>query len=202
MANSISTFKSFEKMIESNPTLSKTLNVNQMLTGENGGMIQEFYRLLSSFEEFLINGVETILVTKGVSRDSTLIETLDVKHNKGMFELLANDYYENISKGRKAGARKVPINDLVEWIKKKNISYKGSINSAAFAIQTSIYKNGIRGKNYEEIVVNFTADAISEFMSGFIQQTTTINMLKGFYQFTNNKYVSIGVQYEGINKSV
>lgn len=64
-------------------------------------------------------------------------------------ELKGPDKYKWVQLGRRKGSGKgtrVPIQALVEWIKKKNIKPRDgkSINSLAWAIQMSIYKEGIK----------------------------------------------------------
>ena len=56
-----------------------------------------------------------------------------------------------VDRGRKAGTKKVPIDAILRWIRVKGIDLRGKREvSVAFAIQHSIFKNGIpsnRNKN-------------------------------------------------------
>jgi hypothetical protein len=79
------------------------------------------------------------------------------------------DYFKYVNKGRKKEVKKVPIPSLLEWIKIRGIrgrNKKGKFIpnlSLAFAIQTNIFKYGIRKTNIytkgvedlEEIFSNF-----------------------------------------------
>jgi hypothetical protein len=67
------------------------------------------------------------------------------------------DYFENVNWGRRPGKKKVPISAILDWIKIRGLKpkdYKGRGRpsklgqlSLAFAIQTNIYKFGIRPAN-------------------------------------------------------
>jgi hypothetical protein len=71
--------------------------------------------------------------------------------------LTANYYAEYVISGRRPGARKVPIDALLKWVKAKGIqaqSGKGRRGGVmrdtqlAFAIQNAIYKRGIASKDF------------------------------------------------------
>ena len=102
------------------------------------------------------------MVSRGLDNDSDLVKSVDMGYSGDFFQLLANDYYQYVSRGRRPRARKVPVEDIIAWIKEKNINYRGSINSAAFAIQQAIYKRGIKGKLFEESVIDFSSETIAE----------------------------------------
>ena len=112
----------------------------------------------------LTKATKVVMAKKGVERNSNLLKTVEWEKKQNGFVLLANDYYQYVSSGRKRGARKVPITDLIPWIKKYNIRPTAgqTINQLAFAIQSSIYKSGIRGKKFEDPVENVTLDMITE----------------------------------------
>jgi len=50
-------------------------------------------------------------------------------------------------KGRRAFVQKVPIQSLINWMKKAGIS---TDNNLVYAIRESIYQNGIKAKNFLE----------------------------------------------------
>lgn len=70
-------------------------------------------------------------------------------------EITYADYFEYVNKGRRIGAKRVPLNALIEWIKIRGIRRrdekgrfaKGSRLGLAFAIQQNIFKYGIRPAN-------------------------------------------------------
>jgi hypothetical protein len=79
--------------------------------------------------------------------------SVDVQNGDPTLVLSYIDYFENVNLGRRAERRKVPVSALVEWIKIRGIqgrNKKGQFIprlSLAFAIQTNIYKFGIRPTN-------------------------------------------------------
>jgi hypothetical protein len=82
-------------------------------------------------------------------------------------ELYALEYLAYLDRGRPKFTKRVPLDALLIWIRKKRLGLPGrnaqgryqarrsrstgrriSANQLAFAIQTSIYKRGIRGRNF------------------------------------------------------
>jgi len=55
------------------------------------------------------------------------------------------DYIQNLDRGRKPGARKVPLQAILKWLKKIG---RPSTNALAFRIQKSIYKRGIKPREF------------------------------------------------------
>jgi hypothetical protein len=82
--------------------------------------------------------------------------------------------------GRRAGAKRVPISALINWLKRYRVvsrdkktgkyqkSAEGSINSTAWAIQKAIFKNGIKPRPFIESTLDYAEglleDAIEEVM--------------------------------------
>lgn len=103
-------------------------------------MIQELINLI-------LNLVKSSWIGTGIDKNSDLIKSVQLQYsNSDGIIIYANSYAENIQKGRKKFSKKIPINFLIEFIKKNNRSAK-NVNNIAYAIQNSIYKNGIVGKN-------------------------------------------------------
>lgn len=71
-------------------------------------------------------------------------------------KLSYNDYAEYLDRGRRPGAKKVPIQALIKFIKIRNLQSKikgrkgrfTNINQIAFMIQNSIYRKGIKGRKF------------------------------------------------------
>jgi hypothetical protein len=73
--------------------------------------------------------------------------------------LFANDYLQWLDKGRKPGTKKIPIDALIKFIKKRKLQQKFrrmskrgrgqfmTLNQIAFLLQSSIYKKGIAPRN-------------------------------------------------------
>lgn len=107
------------------------------------------------------------------------------------------DYFENVNWGRRKEKKRVPISDLLDWIRVRGIrgrNKKGRFIpnlSFAFAIQTNIFKFGIRPSNIydkgldslldfvdnppQELVDEYqdVYDMISEDVNRFLEQTIT-----------------------------
>mgnify|MGYP003604025386 FL=1 len=114
------------------------------------------------------------ITQSGVKAKSDLAKSVKYTVTKDGIQMEVAAYYPYVSGGRRAMIRKVPIKDLIQWIKKYNIRPRNgqTINQLAFAIQTSIYKRGIRAKNYvdkvETGVADYTAMAIADDMAEVI----------------------------------
>lgn len=111
------------------------------------------------------------------------------------------DYFNNVNRGRKAGVKRVPLNALMEWIKVRGLKgrdKKGrfmSTTNLAWAIQTNIFKYGVRPANiYDAGITDLEAyfdnfpnnlppdllvegedifEAVAEDINAFIEQTLT-----------------------------
>ena len=96
-----------------------------------------------------------------------VIESIEWKYRDESFVLLANDYLTYIDSGRRPRARKIPVVELIKWLRKKNIKprYGQTINSLAYAIQNSIYKSGIRAKHLLDPMMNQTLDVLEEYLA-------------------------------------
>jgi hypothetical protein len=97
--------------------------------------------------------------------NTDVIESVEWIYKDNAFVLWANEYLQWIISGRKPMARKIPVEALIKWMKKKNIVPIGagqSTNSVAYAIQNSIYKSGIKMRPFGTLIVNASLDILSE----------------------------------------
>lgn len=129
--------------------------------------------------------VQRIMISAGVRPDSDLIKSIEFIPTDSGLQLLANDYYQYLSTGRKPKARKVPIENLISWIKKYKIG-SGDINNLAWAIQQGIYKNGIKGKAYADLVSDSVAELSSEQLSTVLSELLLEDMVMAFDPLTKN----------------
>lgn len=88
------------------------------------------------------------LERQGHVATSDLLNSVEVavEEVSGGFELQGMYLYYGrfVDTGRPAGITRVPIDALLDWIRVKNITFEGKSElQTAFAIQTSIYNNGI-----------------------------------------------------------
>lgn len=105
------------------------------------------------------------------------------------------DYFENVNLGRRKERKKVPISAILDWIKVRGLQGRNKKGrfiprlSFAFAIQTNIYKFGIRPANIYDKgldgLLNFVEnpppglgdewqdvfDMIAEDVNKFLEQT-------------------------------
>lgn len=76
--------------------------------------------------------------------DSNLAKEAKVESNTpNEYLLFYNDYLEYIESGRKPFARKVPVQALIQWARRKGIN---DDSSTIYAIRESIYKYGIKAR--------------------------------------------------------
>jgi len=123
----------------------------------------------NSVTKALLNELTTafnmVLINSGIKENSDLIKSVGIEYTTNLFTVYANDYMIWVSTGRRPGVKKVPINALILFIKKNNITIgKLGINQVAFAIQNAIYKNGIMAKNFMEKLIATSLEVISESM--------------------------------------
>ena len=95
--------------------------------------------------------------------DSDLSRSIEYTYKDNIFIMLANDYFQYVARGRQPKARKVPVEELIKWMKKKGIApKKGNYNATAFAIQQTIYKNGLKPRPFVNPIIAADLEIISE----------------------------------------
>lgn len=103
---------------------------------------------LNSIGQFIVSEMIAELSQQGHRATGKLIESLDydITESKDvtMLDISFLDYGRYVETGRRAGARKVPIQALVDWVITKGIA-SGNTNvlRVAYAIQTKIFQEGI-----------------------------------------------------------
>jgi hypothetical protein len=99
--------------------------------------------------------------------NTALINSIEWQYKENIFMMIANDYFQWVNSGRRPRARKVPVEALIKWLKKKNIvpSKGQTINSLAFAIQNSIYKVGIRARMFTDPIIGITLDTLEMYIA-------------------------------------
>ena len=150
-------------------------------------MLSDVDQIVESFKEELTLAVQQVLIKNGVEKNSNLVKSIEWTVQNGVFVMLANDYYEYVSTGRRPRARKVPIMALVQWIKDKRLKGRNkktgrfiTNNSLAFAIQNSIYKNGIKGKNFITEVDEVVGDIAEIRMAEGLEDLLILELDKTF----------------------
>jgi len=123
------------------------------------------------------------MTQNGIEKGSNLTKSVEYDLEDSGIQLVANNYWYYASQGRRARTSKVPIKALIDYIKRYNIRPRGSqtINQLAFAIQTSIYRQGINPKNYAQKVIDGVADLTQETLLNELSEDIAneiINKLK------------------------
>lgn len=122
------------------------------------------------------------LEQSGVRRNSDLSKSVMYIGNKDNIRLEVNYYYPFVSDGRRPGVRKVPIEALIEFIKKNGITPQNgkTINQLAYAIQNTIYKQGINPKNYIDKVINIAGEVSQEEIADGLMDEVADNLVSAF----------------------
>jgi len=93
--------------------------------------------------------------------DSDIYSDIDVNiEDLSIINILVNSYIDSIESGRKAGAKRVPIDALIIWCNKKGIQ---ADNGVVYAIQESIYKYGISPRPIFDMVYNIWDEHFSKY---------------------------------------
>lgn len=98
-------------------------------------------------------------VGKNTLKDSALrndVEAKVITSDNAIIQTFFNHYIIYVEKGRKKGAKRIPIDALRDWALRKGIP---TDNNTLYAIQTAIVRDGIKGrpilatleKNIEEL---------------------------------------------------
>jgi hypothetical protein len=116
------------------------------------------------------------LESKGLPKNSKAVGSIVVDASLYDLSIQYPEYLGYWDSGRKSGGKKVPIMALVEWIKGKNLNKgKKTDTQLAFAIQTAIWKRGLKPKNILPSLMNEIIDLylenIVEYKSEEVQKT-------------------------------
>jgi hypothetical protein len=117
---------------------------------------------------------------------SPLLDTLraEVKSPSGnardlaaLLTVYVADYARYVEAGRRPGARKVPLDVLIAWIKRRRVGVgrtaKGrftkrvmSVTQLAYAIQQAIYRRGIRGRPFIQAAFDAGQKQLETWLDG------------------------------------
>lgn len=93
--------------------------------------------------EFILDLLKAELEAQGHRASGKLIDSMNYKINGETIEFYAEDYAKFVDSGRNAGAKRVPIDALMQWIEQKGIaSGDVEVKKIAYAIQQTIFKEG------------------------------------------------------------
>jgi len=137
------------------------------------------------------------MAQSGIKETSELSKSVQYVFTKDGIQMKVAEYYPFVSEGhivkRRARTSKVPLDALIQWIKKKGIVGRStksgrfiSVNQLAFAIQMSIFKKGINskrraaGKKFAEKVANSVADYTSEELANLLANEIADELVEMF----------------------
>lgn len=125
-----------------------------------------------------------MITTAQVGRSHKLLakggfaESVSVEPSYDGFKIKVAEHAQYMDAGRKPGAKKVPLDALIKWIKRYRVGQRDkktgkfrkrvvSINSIAFAIQMAIYKKGIKPRRF----IKETLEYAEDLMKSYIDET-------------------------------
>jgi len=111
--------------------------------------------ILQPVADYLKNELQNELIRQGHSATGELTNSIQVVVNDivGGFDIVGSSVYygEFVERGRRKGAKGVPISALMKWIGVRNISIPGKSDlSVAFMFQNSIKNRGIKPSLFVE----------------------------------------------------
>nr|AKH47520.1 hypothetical protein [uncultured marine virus] len=110
-------------------------------------------KILNDLANILQQETVKELLKQGHDATNNLINSIDVKVRELVYSYVIEGkslvYGQWVDSGRRAGAKRVPIDALEQWIRVKNFSLKQgqTHRQLAFAIQQAIFKKGSPTKN-------------------------------------------------------
>ena len=129
---------------------------------------------MPNIEQDLIKGVIDVLTTATLAvlkqhklGGSKMERSVKWSFERDAFQLWALDYFDYVDKGRRKGARRIPVEALVKWMKQYGIQpFRGqTYNQAAFHISNAIFKVGLKGRNYKNKILDDSAEIIAEMLA-------------------------------------
>jgi hypothetical protein len=144
--------------------------------------VNPFISLGKKFKEELEGVVAQVLANHGVNANSELVKSLEFTDNNRTDALfmIANDYYQSVSTGRRPRVRKIPIYALITWVKRNNLGSGQSVNQIAYRMQNAIYRNGIRGKNFLEKVEGSVLDLVEIRVADTLEEDIAESLYTAF----------------------
>ncbi len=144
--------------------------------------------VLDDLGEFLKVRMIATLMKQGHEATGALIASIDtiVRERIGFVELVEEHifYGDFVERGRKRGVRRVPIAAIEEWLKRRRFEFAmDNPRGAAFAVQTNIFKFGIKPSRFISSTLITAAPIIEREVSRGINEQMDIlidNLVTGF----------------------
>ena len=143
------------------------------------------------------------MAESGVPKSSDLSKSVKYYVTRDGIKMMVAEYYPYVDAGRsgtkrRAGLRRIPLDALIQWIKKNGILGRNkksgrfiTINQTAWAIQTAIYKRGInsskpvKGKQFAQKVADNVADYTSEELVNYLAMMVADDLVEAFAPVAN-----------------
>lgn len=146
-------------------------------------------QVLTMADEFgfqLVNELKAELFRAGKQASGTLVKSMSHKvksaGGKVLIEVVAEDYFRFVDKGRRAGAKMPPVEPIRQWLKLKGIRPE-----LEFPIRRSIARKGIKALN----ILNPTIDKVTiEFLPKYEKEMAKlvgVRMINDAFSKTNTK---------------
>ena len=165
-----SKFAKIRKVTRNKRGAGGVLTAEQIKEGLNGQLAE----LSSIIKEFIIAEAQ-----KGGRNNfrkdgkSGFIQSTQVEFTTDGVKIDLPEQAQYLENGRKPFTKKVPIQALIAWLKRYRIlgraksgkyqkASQGSITSTAWAIQQSIYKNGIKARPFIKASLDFAEDVVAQ----------------------------------------
>ena len=106
-------------------------------------------KLFVTFAQQVVDLQKNFLVSNGKVASGDLVNSISYEYKEGRrgfsIDFLADEYYNFVDQGRRAGAPFPPPKPIAEWIKEKRIRPRDgiSVEQLTYLISRAISKNGI-----------------------------------------------------------
>jgi hypothetical protein len=148
--------------------------------GQINLILENFGKLFKDTAKVFTSKYYNPKVGRDTLSTSDLLNDLKVDVKDERLVISVYSYYQYIESGRKIGAKQIPLDVIIQWIKKNNITpNKGmSINALAWAIVTSIKKVGIEPRPFLTMAYKASSIEFDKQINGVIDSITNDILIK------------------------
>lgn len=137
--------------------------------------VLELKYTLENLADYMRQAFVQELIDRGHQASGKLIRSVEVKVDNFVKGLAITGYAEFYGKfvesGRRPGVKRVPLDALIEWLKQKNFSEDANrIRGIAFAIQATIFRDGIKQSPWIEETVNKNEREITNILEEAVER--------------------------------
>lgn len=123
---------------------------------------------LQELGQMMVQDMTNYLLVNKKSASRKLVESINFRIEDGILETInlniyGEDYGKWVNVGRKKKAKRVPISALIEWATIRGLETgEKKLRQLAFAIQTNIWKKGIKPTPFIEFTLKRNAQKITD----------------------------------------